>query len=910
MFEHHDKEYWFHSIQKEDDFIFSSLSKIQGKERKEIAQAIITSLRHFAQDVQCYVRETNNPRIFDDRYDEQVQANKYCKSQDKYNFLSEFLDCLNSSVGHQLVLGEYAERLIQKYFYYLVKIKILFRDEFHISILSNLEKYPIDLDDSFLNYYRKILHGFENLPFPNIVKRSDQYYVQKKKALFVDGILFYEYTLTNANDGVNKYDRFTAFSLIDIYPNYCIKAKILSKEISYLDVSAPYFYIIGYSVSIRACEFEKLGKIINLPGVYSKTNAYFALMEYIQKNRCSINNLILADSKGYNNVIKRCFGPRKKENLRILLNNVRVFIQTKKPGWRTILYLLYRLNNSVLKRQIANLDEKHFGDTNFSTGVYPFETNPFSSSLVMHRPKLSDLCNVFSTSEYRGEYLARVVSSTSGETETIFLPKKELLTVDDEKDILKYNAGFVKSQFIGRKIIVDQDNVYLLENKDYSVYLIKTILDLINKESYHYYSSYILNKIEEENKTFEDPEKRSALIRCFDKRSAFVVYGSAGSGKSYFTKLLVELNPELSVCCIALTNPAVDNIKQKIGQEKARFCTVNTFLKTDLGEFDLLIIDECSTISTRDMKMILEHGHFKMLLLCGDTYQIQSIDFGNWFSLLRYFLKKDALADFNNQFRSQSEVLKKAWCATRNLSKSLQEIFDTEEISHQLDDSIFIKQNDDEIVLCLNYDGLYGINNINKIIQCKNQNKGIKWKQYTFKVDDPILFYETERFSNVFHNNMKGKILDVSQDENSLYFKLCIYGIISTYILGKENIKFYNYEDGKTIVGFYVNKPNENDYDYDSKCDSLVPFQIAYAVSIHKAQGLEFDSVKIVISNEVEEKVTHNIFYTAITRAKKQLKIYWSPETESTIINNFYLYNCKRDATILATKCSDLKMQK
>ena len=60
----------------------------------------------------------------------------------------------------------------------------------------------------------------------------------------------------------------------------------------------------------------------------------------------------------------------------------------------------------------------------------------------------------------------------------------------------------------------------------------------------------------------------------------------------------------------------------------------------------------------------------------------------------------------------------------------------------------------------------------------------------------------------------------------------------------------------------------------DDSSDAVVPFQVAYAVSIHKAQGLEYDSVKIVISNEVEEMISHNIFYTAITRAKEKLKIY------------------------------------
>ncbi|WP_366123861.1 helicase C-terminal domain-containing protein [uncultured Campylobacter sp.] len=47
---------------------------------------------------------------------------------------------------------------------------------------------------------------------------------------------------------------------------------------------------------------------------------------------------------------------------------------------------------------------------------------------------------------------------------------------------------------------------------------------------------------------------------------------------------------------------------------------------------------------------------------------------------------------------------------------------------------------------------------------------------------------------------------------------------------------------------------------------------MAYAISIHKSQGLEYDSVKIVITREIEENISHNIFYTAITRAKKYLK--------------------------------------
>ena len=80
---------------------------------------------------------------------------------------------------------------------------------------------------------------------------------------------------------------------------------------------------------------------------------------------------------------------------------------------------------------------------------------------------------------------------------------------------------------------------------------------------------------------------------------------------------------------------------------------------------------------------------------------------------------------------------------------------------------------------------------------------------------------------------------------------------------------------GKSVVRFAVKKKNAGDDDNDDEdAETNVPFQIAYAVSIHKAQGLEYNSVKIVITKEVDEMITHNIFYTAITRARENLKVY------------------------------------
>lgn len=205
--------------------------------------------------------------------------------------------------------------------------------------------------------------------------------------------------------------------------------------------------------------------------------------------------------------------------------------------------------------------------------------------------------------------------------------------------------------------------------------------------------------------------------------------------------------------------------------------------------------------------------------------------------------------------------------------------------SVNLDESIFEKHKDDEIILCLNYDGLYGINNINRFLQANNPNKSIEWGNLIYKMNDPILFNKTERFGEVIYNNLKGKIVDINILDQQIEFHIEIDKLINALDTQWYDFELVRNDSNKSIISFKVNEFLPTDDDNESS-DSIVPFQVAYAVSIHKAQGLEYSSVKIVITDEVEEQTTHNIFYTAITRAKEELKIYWSPETENKILSN------------------------
>jgi ATP-dependent exoDNAse (exonuclease V) alpha subunit len=238
------------------------------------------------------------------------------------------------------------------------------------------------------------------------------------------------------------------------------------------------------------------------------------------------------------------------------------------------------------------------------------------------------------------------------------------------------------------------------------------------------------------------------------------------------------------------------------------------------------------------------------------------------------------------------------WDKVRNIEEDILEHIQRNGYSTNLDESIFENHKDDEIILCLNYDGLYGINNINRFLQANNPNKAIEWRNLIYKINDPILFNDTKRFGEAIYNNLKGKIINVKVLDKQIEFDIEIDKVINELDTEWYDFELVSSNSHKSVIRFRVNEFPTTDEDNESS-DALVPFQVAYAVSIHKAQGLEYSSVKIVITDEVEEQISHNIFYTAITRAKENLKIYWSPETENKILSDLKRRNNKKDVGLL-----------
>ena len=307
-------------------------------------------------------------------------------------------------------------------------------------------------------------------------------------------------------------------------------------------------------------------------------------------------------------------------------------------------------------------------------------------------------------------------------------------------------------------------------------------------------------------------------------------------------------------------------------------------------------------ISNNDMLKILNNTNYKAIVMVGDIYQIESIQYGNWFQICSRYFKSGISYELEMTHRTSDEDLLELWKCVRNNDKRAISIMSNKEYSEDISKNIFIKTVGEEIILCLNYDGVYGINNINRVMQNFNKNKEYIFGVDVFKVDDPVLYNDCPRFNGFFHNNLKGIIKNIEEDEKSIWFSIEVDKNAINKMFIPEDIQLIECDnDDKIIIRFNVNEFRDRDDDED-EYDYIIPFNLSYAISIHKAQGLEYDSVKVVITSNVEDRITKNIFYTAITRAKKYLKVYWSPDSQERIFNGFDKKESKRDLGILNQK--------
>jgi DNA replication protein DnaC len=885
--------------------ICKNIDKFDDSERGLLSQNILTKLRHFVEHIS--LKAYSDGEDLPVTYDNLVEGNKFVSRIGKYKFLNKFHKLLQISVSHYMVDEGSAERLMLKYYEHLLKIKQFLKNDYNLDVLENIEDFPVDTNGRLMEYYHKIVEKIDmNKSMGAHSAHIDRYYINKVKPIFVNNSIYYEITCTIANDKGSKFDRVIAFTKLDILSNYAVRLIIRNDSINILGKRMPIQIIEKWEASIRPCELYNFSKIFGLRLKLSgSSREYKELMSLITNTKMSLVDLIDYEENYYNFIKSKINGVSSNKVLFEIFDICRELSRGKEPGSNIIRYLLLKMNNTVIKKQYAYNGWSGLSGLYLNYGCMPFDKMPFNSSLKNHNPRLYDLLECIDPNEREHEFIARLIKNNTEQDGKLFTSKEEITKYENVDELIRVYNSKLYYKHEHRKIMEFKKNLYIKGYSEDSIFIINKLREMC-EAGINNYTNSVNYWYENNSYTIDCVQKKSILANMFEESKVALIYGAAGTGKSTLINHISTFFNDKKKMFLANTNPAIDNLRRKVKVANCDFKTITKFLSnwnTDVN-YDLLIIDECSTVSNSDMVNILNKANFKLLVLVGDIFQIESIKFGNWFSLAKTLIKESAIYELSNPYRSTSYELLNIWNSVRRMDDDVLEHIARNNISVNLDDTIFDYSEDDQIILCLNYDGLYGINNINSFLQEGNSNASVQWGINTYKVNDPILFNESERFAPLIYNNMKGRIvnINVSGDDN------IIFDIELDMRINELDADGYSFElvgvseRGNSIISFMVNKLKSTDEDDDLFSDVIVPFQVAYAVSIHKAQGLEYNSVKIVINDEIDELVTHNIFYTAITRAKEKLKIYWTPETENRILSNLRLKNINKDVALLKAK--------
>lgn len=811
-------------------------------------------------------------------------------------------------LAHRIPADGQSERLMVQYYDFLWEIKKTLLKLEDITIISNLGKFPLDLDKDDEKYHTIIATAIKKAKFSANTFSSSRYYVQKKEIFFVDGEKYYEITLQLAGIYATKYNRLTVYTQQNISTNYSIQIRYNEIEVNLWDewegfdkVPTNIKVVSGWKVSIDPTVLNKFATIFNLElRISSNYGEYSALMEFLTRSGISLLDLIDFSSKKFEIIIDEIYSKSKtnyyKEILKLLHNNFSS--SSKNKGRNVVRYVLLQLREDIIDDvKLGKYDRALPSKIVYlSSGCCPFDSNPILYNLPKHKTISktvpNDIVRTIGLKDIADSAIYLKIKYLSETTGEIYI-RRDILDIENISErLINYNNGLSEFDRLNRCTIKQNGEYVYIEEYEYST--LSILKELLNYTETGNLGQQSLNNSFLKTLEFQDELKRNAIKNVFVDSKVIIIYGAAGTGKTTLINYISDLMKGRSKLFLAKTHTAEENLKRRITSpgESSDFMGIDQYLKPKSNKiYDVIFIDECSIVDNRTMMNILNKINNKSLLvLVGDIYQIESIEFGNWFVYAKDILKRSAIVELTNNWRTQDVTIRNLWDSVRNREVCVSEqlVIDGP-FSEKIGTGIFSKWDEDEIVLCLNYDGRYGLNNLNRYFQDVNPEKYFDWGDWKYKIGDRILFNDNRRFPKLY-NNLKGRIIDIKKFDCSISFTIDVETSLTGIDAIESNFEYVDSWDNITRIRITIYEYQGGATDEEreeAKMKSIIPFQIAYAVSIHKAQGLEFNSVKIVIPSNNSELISHGIFYTAITRTKEKLKIFWSAETMKKITLGF-----------------------
>ncbi|MEO8582106.1 MAG: AAA family ATPase, partial [Patescibacteria group bacterium] len=712
-----------------DKVISSNIGRFDDSERGLLSQNILSQLRNFVEHISLKIYSDHIGSEIEINFPNITLANEYVKSRGNLRFLSKFHRFLQISASHYTLDEGNSERLMLKYYEYLLKVKSFLKKAYGIDVLKNINEFPIRIDSALKEYYERITEKINEQKHSRVKSSyTDRYYIQKIKPFFVNYEVYYEVTFTTANDKASKFDRIIAFTKLDISPNYSVKLTISNDIVNVLGKRMPIQIIDEWEISIRPCELDHFADIFGQhKKIQSVTAEYRELMLFLKQTGFNLVDVVNASDDYYQEIKETVTQKAKVTCFFDALDQSHELVKNNAPGSNVLKYLLYRLSNRILKKQYKFGNCPKLSNLNLNYGCIPFDQMPFTTSLINHNPKLSDLFDCIDPTAREHELFARHIKNNTETKGQLYTPDTDIHGFENVDELIKsHNRALYYTH--GHRRIENFKKHFFIQGYEQETLHILEKLKALSSAGIKNYSNSVDSWLQSTTHQIDSDEKKEKLRLMFENSEVALVYGSAGTGKTTLINHVSNFFNDRNKLYLANTNPAIDNLKRRVNAANCSFMTIAKFLshRNEETDFDLLIIDECSTVSNTDMLKVLEKASFKLLILVGDIFQIESIRFGNWFSVAGSFIPSSSVFELVRPYRTKNDKLLDLWGRVRNIDETILEHITKNGYSLSLDDSIFDHSEEDEIILCLNYDGLYGINNINKFLQSNNSSPSIR----------------------------------------------------------------------------------------------------------------------------------------------------------------------------------------
>ncbi len=445
------------------------------------------------------------------------------------------------------------------------------------------------------------------------------------------------------------------------------------------------------------------------------------------------------------------------------------------------------------------------------------------------------------------------------------------------------------------------ENKLYLEDEQISLYETYCLEKDIAHDLERIKNSYLkkLTNLEEDIKKLEDEfqvkynKEQKEAIKSALNNNICIITGGPGVGKTTIINAIVKLyigkynlraiDILNNIALLAPTGRAAKKISESTNIPAM---TIHRFLKwnKDSDTFSvnednknyqrLIIVDETSMIDTHLFASLLKGIYSNVqLILVGDENQLPSVGAG---LILNDLIKSQNFKHVNlNQIYRQSQNSYIPY-----LAKEIKEYNLTEEFLVQKDDYNFLSVSDDNIkntikqiclmckekkvdekniqILAPMYKGINGIDNLNIILQNlfnpqDEKKKEIKIGDIIYREKDKVIMLINDPDNNVFNGDI-GYIHKIQKDGHN------------------KDVVTIDFD------GNYV----------EFKREDMNNLKHAYAMSIHKSQGSEFNHVLMPITSSYSKMLYNKLIYTGVSRAKKSLVIIGDSNAFIKAVNNSY----------------------